>query len=428
MDDNSTQLLGRQWPTSQKDSSIFTDCSKIPAIENGRCNRCGSEVKEKLPNGKRYCRGCIGIGRIVEGDSLIRNEREVIFPALKNGGLTWNGELTNLQKEISDQLIINFSQKKGSLVHAVTGAGKTEMLFQVIAECLKNGKRACIATPRIDVVNELFPRFQIAFANVKIGKYHGREYHEPNNEQLTICTTHQLLKFYHAFDLLVIDEVDSFPYVGNEQLHFAAKNAVKIDGVRIYLTATPTQDLLQEVKTGKLEILKLKRRFHGGLLPVPKEKLFFRPFIYKNQINATLVKEIVHVIEKRHPLLLFVPRIEEIPIYLEKLQKIKQLKNIEIAGVHAADPQRIEKVQAFREQKIQLLITTTILERGVTFKHVWVIIVAADDSIYTAASLVQIAGRVGRAKDDPNGLVLFCYRKYTNNLRLAMKQIKGMNQ
>lgn len=428
MEDNSTHLLGRQWPTNQEDSSIFADCSKISAIENGHCNRCGSKVKAKLPNGKRYCRGCIGIGRIVEGDYLIRNEKEFLFSSLKNGGLTWDGELTKLQQKISDQLVENFLQKKGSLVHAVTGAGKTEMLFQLIAKCLENEQRACIATPRIDVVNELFPRFQAAFSNVKIGKYHGREYHEPNNEQLTICTTHQLMKFYHAFDLLVIDEVDSFPYVGNAQLHFAAKNAVKIDGVRTYLTATPTEDLLQEVKTGNLKILKLNRRFHGGLLPVPKEKLFFRPFLQKNKLNDSLLKEIVYTIKSGHPLLLFVPRIEEIPIYLEKLQKIEQLKNVTMAGVHAADPRRIEKVQAFREQKINLLVTTTILERGVTFKHVWVIIVAADDPIYTSASLVQIAGRVGRAKDDPNGLVLFCYHKYTENLRQAMRQIKEMNK
>ena len=28
---------------------------------------------------------------------------------------------------------------------------------------------------------------------------------------LVISTTHQLLKFYQAFDLLIIDEVDAFP-------------------------------------------------------------------------------------------------------------------------------------------------------------------------------------------------------------------------
>ena len=427
--EDSTLLFGRQWVISQKDSSILKLSSKIPAIENKKCNRCGTKVEYRLPSGKFYCRGCIGIGRIVEGDFLVRQNENYEYPAKINGGMTWNGKLTSLQQKISDELVSNFKQKKHSLVHAVTGAGKTEMLFQLIAECMKSGKRACIATPRIDVVNELFPRFEAAFAEIEIGKYHGREFKEPGLEQLTICTTHQLMKFYQAFDLLVIDEVDSFPYVGNPQLHFAAKAAVKKNGVRVYLSATPTADLLEEAKQGKIQILKLNRRFHGGLLPVPSEKLFIKPFLdKKKQIHPKLLNEIKKVIKSGHPLLVFVPRIEEIPVYLQILQKKLQDEQIKIAGVHAQDPKRLEKVQAFREKKIDLLLTTTILERGVTFKHVWVIIIAADDPIYTAASLVQIAGRVGRAKDDPSGLVLYCYHRYTKNIRSSIKQIKEMNK
>lgn len=92
---------------------------------------------------------------------------------------------------------------------------------------MKNGARVAIATPRIDVVDELFPRFQIAFKAVKIGKYHGREYHEAEDEQFIICTTHQLLKFYQAFDLIVIDEVDSFPFYENKMLHLPLKKQSK---------------------------------------------------------------------------------------------------------------------------------------------------------------------------------------------------------
>lgn len=301
------------------------------------------------------------------------------------------------------------------------------MLFNLIAECMKEGKRACIATPRIDVVNELYPRFKAAF-DIKIGKYHGREFHEPDIEQLIICTTHQLMKFYHAFDLLVIDEVDSFPYVNNPELHFAATKAVKSGGVRDYLTATPTEDLLEEARKGRLCILKLNRRFHGGLLPVPQEEMFIKPFLKREQINSKLLKRIASVIEKKHQLLLFVPRVDEIPAYLKGLKKQPNLKDVKIASVHAADPDRLKKVQAFRDHQFDVLVTTTILERGVTFKGVWVIIVAAEDPIYTTASLVQIAGRVGRDKNDTDGLVLYCYRRYSKQIRDAVKQIKEMNQ
>ncbi|TSO26012.1 helicase-related protein [Lactobacillus sp. LL6] len=423
-----TPLIGRQWLTSQEDSSTFDGCMKIPAIKNNYCQRCGANVYAKLPNQKLYCRECIGIGRIVEGDTIVGYQIEKDFKKILDGGLSWKGTLTPLQQNISTNLVNNYLSKKNSLVHAVTGAGKTEMLFELIAKCMSLGKRACIATPRIDVVNELYPRFCQAFEKIKIGKYHGREFNEASFDQLTICTTHQLLKFYQAFDLLIIDEVDSFPYAGDRQLHFAAKHAIKVSGVRVYLTATPTDDLLKEVKEGNLEVLKLNRRFHGGLLPVPKEKLFLRPFLQKDKIHPKLLNEIITVIKHGHPLLLFVPRVEQIPVYLQALKKNSQLQEVKMDGVHAADKRRLEKVQEFRENKLQLLVTTTILERGVTFKHVWVIIVAADDEIYTSASLVQIAGRVGRAKDDKTGLVLYCYHKYTKNIKAAMKQIRKMNQ
>lgn len=426
--ENLANLAGRQWVSNHKNFSTIKGLTEVSAITNNHCNRCGGTVYAQLPNKKRYCRECIGIGRIVEGDYLMRYQGETSFPKIKNGGLTWQGQLTTRQHEIACNLVQNFLNRNDTLIHAVTGAGKTEMLFPLIAKCLSQGKRCCLATPRIDVVNELFPRFQKAFSELKIGKYHGREFKQPHMEQLTICTTHQLLKFYQAFDLLVIDEADSFPYVKDRQLHFAAKKAVKNSGMRVYLTATPTSDLLTEAKEGKIKILRLNRRFHGGLLPVPKEQLFYQPFLRKNKIHPKLLKEIISVITAGHSLLIFVPRIDQIPLYLTALSKEKALKNVKLAGVYAQDNKRLQKVQLFREHKLQLLVTTTILERGVTFNHVWVIIVQADDRIYSAASLVQIAGRVGRAKDDPTGLVLFCYHKYTKSIREAKAQIEAMNQ
>ena len=42
----------------------------------------------------------------------------------------------------------------------------------------------------------------------------------------------------------------------------------------------------------------------------------------------------------------------------------------EVVAVYGSDELRLEKVQAMRQQKTDILITTTILERGVTFDAV----------------------------------------------------------
>lgn len=423
---NDIKLCGRQWLLNQNNDTTKLKVKKVAAIKDDRCIRCGSLVNSQLPNGKKYCRFCIGLGRICEGDEIIRSCEKIIYPSIRDGGLTWHGKLTAAQQEVSDELVNSFFKKQNHLVHAVTGAGKTEMLFKVVASCLSQGRRCCIATPRIDVVDELYPRLQEAFQKVTIGKYHGREYFEPKDEQLVICTTHQLLKFYQAFDLLVIDEVDSFPFRNNPVLNYGAKNAVKEDGSTFYLSATPDKNLVKQAKQGQIGYSLLKRRFHGGLLPVPQEIIFLRPFLKKEKLHPKLLREIRKIIASKKPLLIFIPKVIELPIY-QKVLKTYFLK-LKIDSVHAQDLQRQEKVLAFRNNKLDILLTTTILERGVTFKRVQVIVVAADDQIYNVPSLVQIAGRVGRSKDDQKGTVVFCYHRYTSEIKQARQQIQMMNK
>ncbi len=80
-----------------------------------------------------------------------------------------------------------------------------------------------------------------------------------------------------------------------------------------------------------------------------------------------------------------------------------------------------------RQKKVKFLITTTILERGVTFPGIDVIILGADDEVFSVSSLVQIAGRVGRKRDRPTGNVDFFIASYTKRVVDAQNQIKHMN-
>src|SRR5699024_9107529 len=87
---------------------------------------------------------------------------------------TWRGELTPAQNEAANQVVNAIEQKVEQLVWAVTGAGKTEILFKGIALALSQGKRICITTPRADVVRELLPRVQSAFSKVKVQGLYGK--------------------------------------------------------------------------------------------------------------------------------------------------------------------------------------------------------------------------------------------------------------
>ncbi len=61
------------------------------------------------------------------------------------------GELTPYQAEVSEKLLETYQKQKDSLVHAVTGAGKTEMIYKIVAYVLESKGNVAIASPRVDV-------------------------------------------------------------------------------------------------------------------------------------------------------------------------------------------------------------------------------------------------------------------------------------
>jgi late competence protein required for DNA uptake (superfamily II DNA/RNA helicase) len=52
----------------------------------------------------------------------------------------------------------------------------------------------------------------------------------------------------------------------------------------------------------------------------------------------------------------------------------------------------------------------------------------ADSDLFDEASLVQMAGRAGRSKDDPAGRVVFASPQWTRSQRGAISQIRTMNK
>ena len=369
--------LGRLFTEQELSPEEQQLAEKLPSMrkEKGKlfCQRCDSMIQDEwsLPINAHYCRECLLMKRVRSDQGLYYFPQED-FP--KQDVLKWQGQLTPFQEKVSEGLLQAVESQQPTLVHAVTGAGKTEMIYQVVA------------------------------------------------------TTHQLLKFYHAFDLLIIDEVDAFPYVDNRMLYKAVKNCVKDDGLRIFLTATSTDELDKKVRLGELKRLSLPRRFHGNPLIIPKP-------VWLSDLDKCLDKFRLPLKLKRYvenqrrtgfPLLIFASEITK----GEKLKEILQLEfpNEKIGFVSSVTEDRLEQVQAFRDREMTILISTTILERGVTFPCVDVCVVEANHRLFTKSSLIQIGGRVGRSMDRPTGDLIFFHNGLNRSIKNAIKEIKLMNK
>jgi competence protein ComFA len=399
------------------------------------CSRCGNEKDHLFASFSCfrcksekcvYCRNCIMMGRVSSCTPLLSwSGPDVIWSQVND--LEWQGELSSGQQVASDRFVEQVGKSGELLIWAVCGAGKTEVLFKGIEKALQMGLRVCIATPRTDVVLELVPRLKAAFPDTLIASYYGGSDERELPAQLVISTTHQLFRFKQAFNIMIVDEVDAFPYSYDRTLQHAVSCAVHPEHFLLYLSATPSRKMKKAVKQDQLPSVKIPKRFHGFPLPEPKMVWSgeWKKRLERGKLPAAFLKWVKSQVESGRRTMVFAPSVS----IIEKVAKlIKEHLEVEVEFVHAEDSLRKEKVERFRQGKIKLLVTTTILERGVTVPFLDVVVFGADHEVFSESALVQMAGRAGRSKDDPNGQVLFFHFGKSLSMLSAIKHIRGMNE
>jgi competence protein ComFA len=398
------------------------------------CNRCGNSAHHyfgAFPCARcgqlcHYCRKCIMMGRVSSCSPLVYWSGPPPLISTVDHPLVWQGTLSDGQQHASDKLVEALHLNEDLLLWAVCGAGKTEVLFAGINSALSAGKRVCLATPRTDVVLELTPRLRKVFPHTSVASLYGGSEDRHQFASLTIATTHQLLRFYHAFDMMIVDEVDAFPYTADESLQFAVQQARKKESSLIFLTATPNEKWQRQCRLGKRNFVTIPGRFHRHPLSLPT---FVWCGNWKNKLNKNVLPEnVVQWVRNRllsqKQALVFFPNIR----LMDKAISILHTLDSRIESVHAEDPLRKEKVQKMRNKETPILLTTTILERGVTLPNIDVAVVGAEEDIFTESALVQISGRVGRSSTYPSGNITFFHYGKSLAMIKAYKQIAQMNK
>lgn len=373
-----------------------------------RCEKCGNEdIKYFFLNKNQYyCRKCISF----------KGEKASIYNIEKTKcEVKLDYQLSPDQLRIQNQVLNAFKNHQNILIHAVCGAGKTELVYKVISYALENGNQVGFAIPRKDVVIDLFPRLKEAFKTRKVIAVYG-EHHNELQGDIILLTTHQLFRYERYFDLLIIDETDAFPFYGNETLNSFFEKSIK--GNYVMLSATPLDEMIKKIKETNGVYLTLFKRYHNHPLPVPKIKI--RPFIQKIVIIDMLKK----YQQEKKPVLVFAPTIDKCENLYFSIKYF--IKNGDY--VHSKKKDRDELISNFKKGKIDYLITTSILERGVTIKNLQVIIYCSNHVIYDAKTLIQIAGRVGRKIDAFEGDVIFLCDYVSKDMEDAIKKIEMANR
>ncbi|MBD2868405.1 DEAD/DEAH box helicase [Paenibacillus arenilitoris] len=413
-----------------------------------RCKRCGSGEAALRRTACAacgricaYCIACIGMGRSRECELLVTGLHDGMkggaaqLPPVRQRLDGW--KLSPAQTAAAGKALRYVEARPHAAAHApirnfllwaVTGAGKTEMIFPLVESVLLRGGRALIATPRRDVVIELDPRIRKAFPDASVVTLYGGSEQRWEIGDITLSTTHQLLRFQGGFDLVIIDELDAFPYHGDPILHYAADKCCAPGAARLLLSATPPRELQRAARSGRLPHARVPVRYHRHPLPVPK--LLSTPavaqMLQKRRLPAKLLAAMRHSLQRDAQLFVFVQKIAQSEPMAALLQAT--LRQSAVAATSSQDEERSDKVQRFRARDIRVLVTTTILERGVTIPRSDVYILDADGRLFDEASLVQMAGRAGRSSDDPFGRVYFCGRERNRAQVAAVRHIQTMNR
>ncbi len=360
-----------------------------------KCPRCSNSDPAYFYKGGNgfYCRKCIRFSRVLLEEELEGLDYEVDPEASE---YSFSYELSKDQKEASLKCA-EALKENDVLLHCVCGAGKTEIVIESIARYLVKGLKVAYAISRKEVVIELSQRFTSIFPKAKITAVYGG-HHECLKGDLIVCTCHQLYRYHKSFDLLILDEVDAFPLKGDETLMNIAMNSCK--GRIIFSTATVDEDLERIVKDRKAMTIRLYVRPSYRPLSVPEViclPQFFTFFYLLRLMSLTANQCIIFVSGKRK---------------CEQLYRIAS-RFFSCTYVYSDLKQRKENIAAFRSKKYRFLISTTVMERGITIRHVSVIILHYDH-VFNEGNLVQMLGRVGRGVGNDEGRsYLFCDRKDT---------------
>ena len=403
------------------------------------CRRCGS-TKQIIEDNCNFCGNprcltclnCRSMGLAKSCFPFYSAPNPDRLEVISTINPTLQFQLTPPQLRASQKLVAFWEGDGGEfLVWAVCGAGKTEVSFGIIAKALSEGARVLVAIPRKDVVQELLPRFERAFPQVEVAALYGGSGDRHQDAPLTIATTHQCLRFYQNFDLIILDEGDAFPYQGSAMLHFAVRRSLKPEGKMVLMTATPDRNQINKTSSGRLPSVTIPARPHRKPLIVPElVKLNLRlPTISgpKWEPPPLARQFLLDIRANTRKGLIFLPTIKLIETVGKSLVQWAQTLKISGALIHSQVGDR-EKVKGeFKEGRYDFLVASTVFERGITIPDLDVLVLLADyERVFDCRTLVQIAGRAGRLGEPAR--VLFAAAKTTKAMRDSYQWIVRMNE
>jgi primosomal protein N' (replication factor Y) len=191
-------------------------------------------------------------------------------------------ELNDDQREAAASLASAISQGFDPvLLDGVTGSGKTEVYFEAIAECLRQGRQALVLLPEIALTEPFLKRFEARFGCEPVAWHSGLRSSERRRNwrgiasgeaKVTVGARSALFLPYPNLGLIVVDEAHEPSFKQEDGVQYHARDTAvmraRFEDIPVILSsATPPIESQHMVELGRYREVSLRHRFAGASLP-----------------------------------------------------------------------------------------------------------------------------------------------------------------
>ncbi len=316
----SLEALFEKFSTKPKqEAALLKYLQEVPVFSHPELNLQGLP-KSKLMDGEI---SESSIGTLIKNKVL--EEFEVIVPrfGFPDNALNHPVLLSETQEKVRNEILKGFEEHTATLLHGVTGSGKTEIYIDLIRKAMEGGSQVLYLLPEIALTTQIVQRLKKMFGS-EMGVYHSKF---SDNERVEVWNGVLTGKFrfvvgvrsaiFLPFDnlgLIIVDEEHDSSYKQHDPApRYHARDVAmvmaQIHHAKVLLgSATPSVESYYQAKSGKYGLVTLLERFGEAQLPeivfadLSQEK---RRKTNKGEFSSLLLNEIKDALKKNEQVILF---------------------------------------------------------------------------------------------------------------------------
>ena len=308
-------------------------------------------------------------------------------------------ELTDDQENAINEIISDFEVGKlmDRLICGDVGFGKTEVAIRASFIIASAGYQVALVAPTTILVKQHYKSFFERFKNTSIkvsalSRMTNFSERQSIKQDLIsgdiniIIGTHALLSNdvdFNNLGLLIIDEEQHFGVAQKEKIKELQGNIHVLT-----LTATPIPRTLQLSLSGikKLSLISTP----------PVNRLAIRTFVIEWD-SVVLIDALLREKNRGGQIFVVCPRVKDIDSLYDRINKMTPELSISVAHGQMKVNELDKSINDFSEGKVDILISTNIIESGIDIPNANTMIIHKSD-MFGLSQLYQLRGRVGRGK------------------------------